>query len=43
LLIDKVNDVFGLVRGQSNMREETLRRELPGVRRIGGDLTDCPV
>jgi GDPmannose 4,6-dehydratase len=42
LLIEKGYDVFGLVRGQNNFREEAVRRELPGVRRISGDLTDLP-
>ncbi|MCW2558327.1 MAG: GDP-mannose 4,6-dehydratase [Mycobacterium sp.] len=42
LLVEKGYDVYGLVRGQNNWREETLRRELPSVRRISGDLTDLP-
>ncbi|MBB5167039.1 GDP-mannose 4,6-dehydratase [Mycobacterium sp. AZCC_0083] len=42
LLIEKGYDVFGLVRGHGNRREDTLRRELPDVRRISGDLIDLP-
>lgn len=40
LLLSKGYRVFGLVRGQNNPKIETLRREIPGVEILTGDLTD---
>jgi GDPmannose 4,6-dehydratase len=40
LLLDKGYEVFGLVRGQNNPKYELVRREVPGVRLLTGDLTD---
>lgn len=40
LLLGKGYEVFGLVHGHSSPREELVRRELPAVRLIAGDLTD---
>ncbi|TAL44744.1 MAG: GDP-mannose 4,6-dehydratase [Salinibacterium sp.] len=40
LLLSKGYDVFGLVRGQNNPKIEFLRRELPEVKILTGDLMD---
>jgi len=40
LLLSKGYEVWGLIRGQNNPRQQTLQRELPGVRFIEGDLLD---
>ncbi|MDX1888131.1 GDP-mannose 4,6-dehydratase [Mycolicibacterium sp. 050158] len=42
LLLGQGYEVFGVVRGQNNPKEDILRRELPEVRRISGDVTDLP-
>lgn len=40
LLIAKGYEVFGLIRGQSNPKADRVRRAIPEVRLIDGDLTD---
>lgn len=40
LLLSKGYKVFGLVRGQNNPKVEMLKREIPGVEILTGDLTD---
>ncbi len=40
LLLSKGYEVFGLVRGQNNPKIEFLKRELPEVRILTGDLVD---
>jgi len=40
LLLAKGYEVFGLVRGQNNPRLELVRRTVPGVQILTGDLTD---
>jgi GDPmannose 4,6-dehydratase len=42
LLLSKGYQVFGLVRGQSNPKVQTVERLVPGVDLIEGDLTDLP-
>ncbi|MCW4385012.1 GDP-mannose 4,6-dehydratase [Salinibacterium sp. SYSU T00001] len=42
LLLSKGYEVYGLVRGQNNPKLETVRRILPDVKLIFGDLTDLP-
>ncbi|QEE60862.1 GDP-mannose 4,6-dehydratase [Salinibacterium sp. dk2585] len=42
LLISKGYEVYGLVRGQNNPKLDTVRRILPDVKLIFGDLTDLP-
>jgi GDPmannose 4,6-dehydratase len=42
LLTSKGYEVYGLVRGQNNPKLETVRRILPDVKLIFGDLTDLP-
>ncbi|MBI3212671.1 MAG: GDP-mannose 4,6-dehydratase [Mycobacterium sp.] len=42
LLLGHGYDVYGLVRGQNNPKEDVLRAELPAVNLISGDLTDLP-
>lgn len=39
-LLDRGYEVFGLVRGQNNPKIDFLRRELPDVRILTGDLMD---
>ncbi|QHC56008.1 GDPmannose 4,6-dehydratase [Rathayibacter tanaceti] len=40
LLLSKGYEVFGLVRGQNNPKYELVRRTVPGVTLLTGDLTD---
>ena len=40
LLLDKGYEVYGLIRGQNNPKEELVRRTVPDVKLISGDLTD---
>lgn len=40
LLLDKGYEVFGLVRGQNNPKFDLVRRMVPGVKLLTGDLTD---
>lgn len=40
LLLEKGYSVHGLIRGQNNPKEEQMKRELPDVNLIAGDLTD---
>jgi GDPmannose 4,6-dehydratase len=40
LLMSKGYQVYGLVRGQNNPKEQDLRAELPGVHVLHGDLLD---
>lgn len=40
LLLSKGYEVFGLVRGQNNPKYELVRRTVPGVNLLTGDLTD---
>ena len=40
LLLKKGYDVYGLIRGQNNPKEDLVKAELPGVKLINGDLTD---
>jgi GDPmannose 4,6-dehydratase len=40
LLIDKGYEVYGLIRGQNNPKYELVRRIVPDVRLLTGDLTD---
>lgn len=40
LLLSKGYKVFGLVRGQNNPKIDILKREIPGVEILTGDLTD---
>lgn len=42
LLLAKGYEVFGLVRGQNNPKIEVVRRVVPGVTILTGDLTDTP-
>ncbi len=39
-LLAKGYDVYGLIRGQNNPKYELVRRVVPGVRLLTGDLTD---
>ncbi|MDP3971689.1 MAG: GDP-mannose 4,6-dehydratase [Candidatus Nanopelagicales bacterium] len=40
LLLSKGYDVYGLIRGQNNPKERMVRRTVPGVKLIAGDLMD---
>lgn len=40
LLLSKGYEVYGLVRGQNNPKLELVRRTVPGVQLLTGDLTD---
>jgi GDPmannose 4,6-dehydratase len=40
LLLAKGYDVFGLIRGQNNPKEQLVRETVPGVELISGDLQD---
>ncbi len=40
LLLSKGYDVYGLIRGQNNPKERLVRRTVPGVKLIAGDLMD---
>ena len=40
LLLEKGYEVHGLIRGQNNPKEDLVRKALPGVNLINGDLTD---
>jgi GDPmannose 4,6-dehydratase len=40
LLLSKGYEVFGLIRGQNNPKYDLVRRTVPGVHLITGDLTD---
>ncbi|MDX6215125.1 MAG: GDPmannose 4,6-dehydratase [Frankiales bacterium] len=40
LLLAKGYEVFGLVRGQNNPKYELVRKQVPGVQLLTGDLTD---
>ncbi|MBM7331889.1 GDP-mannose 4,6-dehydratase, partial [Agrobacterium sp. S2] len=40
LLLSKGYEVFGLIRGQNNPKLELVRRTVPGVKLLTGDLTD---
>lgn len=40
LLLSKGYEVYGLVRGQNNPKLELVRRTVPGVKLLTGDLTD---
>lgn len=40
LLLSKGYEVFGLIRGQNNPKFDLVRREVPGVKLLTGDLTD---
>jgi len=40
LLLSKGYEVFGLVRGQNNPKYDMVRKEVPGVELLTGDLTD---
>jgi GDPmannose 4,6-dehydratase len=40
LLLSKGYQVYGLVRGQNNPKFDLVRREVPGVELLTGDLTD---
>ena len=40
LLHEKGHEVYGLIRGQDNPKEEAFRKALPYVNLIGGDLLD---
>jgi GDPmannose 4,6-dehydratase len=42
LLVAKGYEVFGLVRGQSNPKLQTVERIVPAVELVEGDLTDLP-
>jgi GDPmannose 4,6-dehydratase len=42
LLVEKGYEVFGLVRGQSNPKLQTVERIVPAVELVEGDLTDLP-
>jgi GDPmannose 4,6-dehydratase len=42
LLASKGYEVFGLVRGQSNPKVQTVEKIIPSVQLIEGDLTDLP-
>jgi GDPmannose 4,6-dehydratase len=42
LLLEKGYDVFGLVRGQSNPKQQIVERIAPAVELLEGDLTDLP-
>jgi GDPmannose 4,6-dehydratase len=40
LLLAKGYEVYGLIRGQNNPKIDIVRREVPGVHVLAGDLTD---
>src|SRR3954453_17059959 len=40
LLLSKGYEVFGLVRGQNNPKYDLVRKQVPGVQLLTGDLTD---
>lgn len=40
LLLNKGYEVFGLIRGQNNPKEDLVRKEFPDIKLINGDLTD---
>ena len=40
LLLSKGYEVYGLIRGQNNPKLELVRRTVPGVKLLTGDLTD---
>ena len=40
LLLEKGYEVHGLIRGQNNPKEDLVRKALPGINLINGDLTD---
>jgi GDPmannose 4,6-dehydratase len=40
LLLSKGYEVFGLVRGQNNPKYDMVRKQVPGVQLLTGDLTD---
>ena len=40
LLLSKGYEVYGLIRGQNNPKFELVRRTVPGVKLLTGDLTD---
>lgn len=40
LLLSKGYEVFGLIRGQNNPKLDLVRRTVPGVKLLTGDLTD---
>jgi len=40
LLLAKGYEVYGIIRGQHNLKRAILEREVPEVRIVGGDLTD---
>ena len=40
LLLSKGYEVFGLIRGQNNPKFDLVRRTVPGVKLLTGDLTD---
>jgi GDPmannose 4,6-dehydratase len=42
LLLAKGYEVFGLIRGQSNPKIQTVERIVPAVELVEGDLTDLP-
>jgi GDPmannose 4,6-dehydratase len=42
LLASKGYEVFGLVRGQSNPKVQTVEKVVPSVQLVEGDLTDLP-
>src|SRR3954470_4404994 len=40
LLLSKGYEVYGLIRGQNNPKADLVRREVPGVKLLTGDITD---
>src|SRR5918997_4692280 len=40
LLLSKGYEVYGLIRGQNNPKADLVRREVPGVQLLTGDITD---
>ena len=40
LLLSKGYQVFGLIRGQNNPKADLVRREVPDVKLLTGDITD---
>lgn len=41
-LLDKGYEVYGLIRGQNNPKADMVRKIVPGVKLVEGDLTDLP-
>lgn len=41
-LLDKGYEVYGLIRGQNNPKADLVRKTVPGVKLVEGDLTDLP-